>query len=321
METYKQTHPWITFQVDLRKIDPQTWLLLGQAQSDCKHISGIPLLPEAAAWLHEIYLAKGVIATTAIEGNTLTEEDVLMRLAGKLDLPPSKEYLGQEIDNVIEACNLIAKNIYSGVPALLSVTDIKEYNKLLLHDLPLNEEVSPGQICTYSVGVGRYRGAPAEECEHLLERLCGWLNRDFDPPDEAQKIVYGLLKAIIAHLYFAWIHPFGDGNGRTARLIEFQILLASGVPFAAAQLLSNHYNQTRSEYYRQLDQASRSEDIMPFIRYAIQGFVDGLQEQLAVIRSQQLYVHWINYIHTQFRNRDKPSDLRNRQTASGIITF
>ena len=56
------------------------------------------------------------------------------------------------------------------------------------------------------------------------------------------------------------------------------ILVISGVPAPAAHLLSNHYNQTRSEYYRQLGRASQSGgDVLPFITYAVRGFVDGLR--------------------------------------------
>ncbi|WP_433223897.1 Fic family protein [Dactylosporangium sp. CS-047395] len=45
-----------------------------------------------------------------------------------------------------------------------------------------------------------------------------------------------MIKAMLAHLYLAWIHPFGDGNGRTARLIESQLLLQAGVPVPAANV-------------------------------------------------------------------------------------
>jgi hypothetical protein len=100
----------------------------------------------------------------------------------------------------------------------------------------------------------------------------------------------------------------------TKRLVEFQLLLASGVPSAAAHLLSNHYNQTRTEYYRQLDQASRSGgDLLPFLRYALQGFVDGLREQLDVVRRQQLAVHWVNYVHELFKDKESPTDVRRRR--------
>ena len=45
-----------------------------------------------------------------------------------------------------------------------------------------------------------------------------------------------LVRAMMAHLYLAWIHTFGDGNGRTARLLEFLILARSGkVPLPAAR--------------------------------------------------------------------------------------
>ena len=105
----------------------------------------------------------------------------------------------------------------------------------------------------------------------------------------------------------------GNGNGRTARLIELQILLAAGVPKPAAQLLSNHYNHTRSEYYRQLDRASKSGgEIIPFIQYAAQGLVEGLREQLEVIRQQQWDVTWRSYVHTRFRDPTGPSAQRQR---------
>jgi len=314
VRTYNETHPWITFRLDLREASPKLWILLGEAQSKCQHVIGVPLLPSVAEYLHQVFLAKGVLATTAIEGNTLTEEEVLRRIEGKLELPPSKEYLGQEVDNIVDACGLIATNQIRGSdPVRLNVEDIKEYNCLVLRNLPLDEDVVPGEFREHSVVVGRYRGAPPQDCEHLLKRLCTWLNKDFDIEGE-NKIAFGILKAIVAHVYIAWIHPFGDGNGRTARLMEFKILLSVGVPTTAAHLLSNHYNATRTEYYRQLDQAHKSGgDILPFIEYALQGFVDGLKEQIDLIKAQQLKVHWINYIHDLFKNRDGAASIRRRR--------
>lgn len=53
--------------------------MLGEAASKCEHIAGVPLRPSVAQELHRLYLAKGALATTAIEGNTLTENEVLQR--------------------------------------------------------------------------------------------------------------------------------------------------------------------------------------------------------------------------------------------------
>ncbi len=76
MMTYKDTHPWITFEFKLAKIPWNMWIELGECQSKCEHIRDLPILPETRDRLTKIYLAKGVHATTAIEGNPLSEEEV-----------------------------------------------------------------------------------------------------------------------------------------------------------------------------------------------------------------------------------------------------
>ncbi|HUV65494.1 MAG TPA: Fic family protein, partial [Sedimentisphaerales bacterium] len=288
-----------------------TWLMLGEAVSKIEHIAGVPLDPDAAQQLHEVYLAKGVLATTAIEGNTLTEDEVREHLAGRLKLPPSRQYLGQEVDNIVAACNHIGTTIILKRSSPITVKEIREYNKLVLRDLPLQEDVVPGGLRKHSVMVGRYRGAPAEDCEFLLRKFCDWLNA-LDLPKGLEQ-PYPILAAIAAHLYFVWIHPFGDGNGRTARLIEFRYLLQAGFPTPAALLLSNFYNLTRTEYYRQLDKAGRvGGDMAGFIAYAVQGLVDQLREQLKVIRELQWDTAWRNYVYERF-GEVSPANLRQRR--------
>ena len=89
--TFERTHPWIDFSLDLRSAPYQLWMLLGEAQSKIEHTGSVPLRPDTAQELHRLYLAKGVLATTAIEGNTLTESQVIELLEGKLTLPPSRQ--------------------------------------------------------------------------------------------------------------------------------------------------------------------------------------------------------------------------------------
>ena len=68
--------------------------------------------------------------------------------------------------------------------------------------------------------------------------------------------------------------------------------------------------------YRQLNDASKSGgDIVPFIGYAVGGFVDGLREQLEKIWAQQWDVIWRNFVHERFRNRNSPTDTRQRHLA------
>jgi Fic family protein len=314
MRQYLKSHPWISFSFSFKDARPQLWLALGEAASKIEHLAGVPLRPKVTEWLQRLYLAKGVLATTAIEGNTLSEEQVLAHLEGKLSLPKSQEYLAREIDAIVKACNGICKDLEKH-DGTLSAAQICGFNAAVLAGLALETDINPGVFRTKSVVVGSvYRGAPASDCPHLVDRLTEWLNgEEFDAPTSGLETVYGIIKAIIAHLYLAWIHPFDDGNGRTSRLVEFYLLLSAGLPLPAAHLLSNHYNQTRTEYYRQLDRASKSGgNMLPFIEYAVEGLVDGLKEQLATIRLQQWDVTWRNYVYERFRDQDTIVATRRR---------
>ena len=313
---YEDTHPWISFQLHMdRVLNWDAWSLLGEIRASVRQIASVALRPKTALALHRLYLAKGVRATTAIEGNTLSEDEVRRILDNELSLPPSKEYLGREVRNIEQACDAIWQQAVSGTESRLNPEKIKQFNLWVRQGLPTaTDEAPPGELRTYSVGVGSYRGAPAEDCEHLLRRLCEWLAEPnfAGPPHHATE--FAVIRSIVAHLYMAWIHPFADGNGRTARLVEFDILINAGFPTPCAHLLSNHYNETRSEYYRQLDYASKSRgDVGPFLRYAIQGMVDGLQTQLRAIGHEQLDIAWRNFVHEHFGNANTPARLRQRK--------
>ncbi len=309
---WQKTHPWLSFDFSMDRLPGDVWFLLGEAQSKCEHIAGVPLRPDIAARLHRVYLAKGVQATTAIEGNTLTEHEVLDRLEGRLSLPQSKEYLGLEVDNVVAACNTIGKGALAGAGGDLRPDDLGRYNRMVLKDLPLPSGQAPGIVRDHAIRVGTYIGPAFQQCPTLLDHLCSWLNQAFVPA-RGQQLPTAMIEAIVAHLYFVWIHPYSDGNGRTARLLEFRILLEGGVPTPAAHLLSNHYNQTRSEYYRQLDQASMNRgDMVPFLRYAMAGFVDALREQVSWIRAQHMETTWRDHVHELFQGIPA-STVRDRQ--------
>lgn len=312
---YQKTHPWITFRADLAKAPYQFWMDLGAVQSKIEHVANALLPPKVAESLHNVYLAKGVHGTTAIEGNTLTEDQVRERIAGKTNLPQSKEYLGRECDNIIQALNTIGGEVFAGDDCHVTPQRIRQFNEMVLRDLPVEEGIVPGAYRHHSVVVGKYRGAPHADCPALIDCLCDWLE-SLKAPSREFETGFAVIRAVLAHLYIAWIHPFGDGNGRTARLVEFQILLAGSVPSVAAHLLSNFYNQTRTEYYRQLSAASQSGgNIMPFLRYAVCGLRDALDEQINTIRMHQWGVAWRDYVYSRFRGMKGDAADRRRLLA------
>lgn len=314
---YEETHPWINFKFDLNDLTYKTWLLLGEAESKCAHIAGSPLQPDVAALLHSVYLSKGIHGTASIEGNTLSEEEVRDRIEGDLELPVSRAYLGQEVDNIVGIANEIWQDVVDKPDMPLTADRVRDFNRKLLDGLPHKDDVTPGVTREHSVtvGISAYRGAPAEDCDFLLERMTDWLNSLSAPEDRPElRFPVAVIKAILAHLYIAWIHPFGDGNGRTARLIELQLMIQAGAPVPAAHLLSDHYNRTREVYYIELDRTSRREGfpIEGFIQYALQGFVDELREQIQAIRASQFQTTWQNYVHDIYRNEDTPAKTRQR---------
>ncbi len=302
---YMGSHPWITFKLDLKPATWEFWNHIGEAHSKCRHLARTPLSPLMARDMERVYLAKGARASAAIEGNSLNEEQAVAAVEGKLEVPESQEYLKQELENVVVALADIEREIHQTGSFDLSPESLRELNRKVLDGLELEDHVVPGEFRTQGILVGTvYRGAPAQDCDYLVQAMCDWLNGpDFsrDGGDHAKDFLFAVLKAIVAHVYIAWIHPFGDGNGRTARLVEFGILAGAGVPSVAAHLLSNHYNQTRTNYYRQLEHASKSGgDLIPLLAYAAKGFVEQLQLQLASVHDWILQATWTNYVHSLF---------------------
>jgi hypothetical protein len=82
----------------------------------------------------------------------------------------------------------------------------------------------------------------------------------------------------------------------------------------SSSLLSDHYNRTRTRYYAKLDAASRRGDVVGFIEYAADGFVDQLREQIALVQWQQCRVAWVNYVHEVFQNQSQGETSKRRRT-------
>lgn len=319
---YLTTHPWITFRFNVDRLRPETWVLLGEAASTWEHLAGSAMPPDFAKRLNLLSLERGAYGTASIEGNTLTEAEVRAIIEGGSALPPSRAYQAQEIENLLDLFNDITRDCLSGAPPL-SPTRLKEQHAHLLDGQPTKEDVIPGEFRTHSVGVGRYRGAPAEDGEYLVDRLCTWLNDELENLSGNDGVLHGprvVILATLTHLHLAWIHPFGDGNGRISRLLELEILLRSGVPVPAAHLLSDHYNKTRDMYYSILERTSRADGypVEDFVHYAAQGLVDGLRDHINKVQNMQMTIMWHSYIHEVFRGHHTAAKIRRRDVVLAL---
>jgi Fic family protein len=297
-ESIMQKYPQIAFQKNWR-LDEETIFMLGQCESIIQAISSAPVTPEYKGQMLVVSLRKGAKATTAIEGNTLSEEEVSRINEGE-NLPPSKEYLQIEVKNVIDALNQIRTEVITEDKAfVLSPELIEKFNYFVGKNLGDHFQSMPGKFraAGHNVVVGQYRPPLGEDVAPLMARFCEWMKESFRYEEGKQSFPEQVIQAIVAHVYIAMIHPFGDGNGRTARLIEFYILLRAGLPDIASHILSNHYNDTRQEYYRQLDLCVRENDLSGFVRYAVQGFRDGLKGVLDIVQKNLLEMLWHKFIY------------------------
>ena len=317
---YEAGFPWLQFSLGLDNLEWVTWAHLGEAFSKCQHLVGTPLRPDLARELSGVFMRRGALSSAAIEGNTLTEAEVEDIIVNHRRLPESRQYLEQEVRNVLAALDGIRAAAAGADPFVLSPRLIRDMHALLMKDLDVDDHVVAGGFRTVGVGVGTYRAPPAEDVAFLVDRLCTWINAIVadarKQTTEDRAFFFWFIAAAVAHLYIAWIHPFGDGNGRTARAVECAILAHSGhVPWLSANLLSDFYNRTRSRYYRVLEATSGQQDPLLFVAYAATGFRDELREQIVEIQKEQRRVAWVNYVHEVFQQEPPTTTAARRRLA------
>ena len=127
-----------------------------------------------------------------------------------------------------------------------------------------------------------YLPPQAQDVPHLMGNLVRWVNAETDLPVP--------LIAAIAHYQFATVHPYYDGNGRTARLITTLLLHRGGFGLKGLCALEEYYARDLAAYYRALDMGpshnyylGRPEaDITPWLAY----FIEGMATSFEKVRDQ-----------------------------------
>ncbi|VDK52443.1 unnamed protein product [Anisakis simplex] len=192
---------------------------------------------------------KHVYHTVAIEGNTMTlmqTRSILetrMAVAGK-SIMEHNEILG--MDAALRFLNHSLVHI-----GRLTVDDLLAIHRRVLGFV---DPEAAGVFRTTQVYVGSFTPTAPELVPDEMEELVMWLN------DEETLLLDPIEFAAIAHYKFVYIHPFVDGNGRTARLLMNLILMQAGYPPIIIPV------EERSEYYHTLT-AANGGDLRPFIRF------------------------------------------------------
>jgi len=123
------------------------------------------------------------------------------------------------------------------------------------------------RIVNSSTGEVLYTPPPVTAIPELMGNLENYIHRETPETDP-------LIKTAIAHYQFEAIHPFGDGNGRTGRIIMVLQLVHEGILNFPILYISGYINRRRSEHYRLLREVSIENAWIPFIRYMLRGFYE-----------------------------------------------
>jgi len=216
--------------------------------------------------------------STHIEGTALSLEQAKSILEGKKVKGVNRDD-EKELLNYKKAMDFISK--YLGKDDPVSEGIVRELHKILVKGVR-GENADPGnyrKIQNYVVNSRTrevvYTPPAPLDVPHLMREFTEWINKTED--------VSPILVAGIAQFQFVHIHPFIDGNGRTARLLSTLILYKTGYDFKRLFTISEYYDKDRPAYYQAIQTVHKnSMDMTTWIEY----FVDGLRSQMAEIQTK-----------------------------------
>jgi len=224
-------------------------------------LSGAKIYPVPIA-LRRKNKIKTIQSSLAIEGNTLTTQNVTDIIDGKRVLAPEKD--------IKEVLNAIA--VYDKLPGWnpLSIKSFKKAHSILMSGLTEYNGMWRNS------GVGIFKGTeithmapPAKRIPALMDDLFNYLKQEKEVP--------WLIKACIFHYELEFIHPFIDGNGRMGRLWQ-QLLLMKENPifeFISVESMIKH-NQTK--YYAVLGACDKKGESTEFITFSLEQILTTLKQ-------------------------------------------
>lgn len=284
----------VSFDLRVNFEDPRLVRTLIEAEALARTIRSLPIPPQLRARLDRLNILRAVRGTTGIEGSSLSEAEV-----GRiLDTPDSVRVLSmarqreeREARNAARVVAMVAQFLDEDPETAITEPLIARLHRVTTEGIDY-EYNTPGQYRDHAASAGEYvPPRTGSEVQRLMAEFVRWLNQ----PPVTQWPPIG--RAIAAHFYFISIHPFGDGNGRTARAIESFLLYQANINALGFYSLANFYYRNRPEYIAMLDHVRfRSDgDLTPFIRFAAGGLLEELEQVFAEVIGQATLIAFRDY--------------------------
>lgn len=255
------------------------------------------ILPKHELRLRRQALVRMTHSSTAIEGNMLNIHQVGELAKGrgkgkKVDAPRRDIF---EVVNYLAAMKYIDKVVAKKRPITEKV--ILKIHRLVTENTL--EEIYSGHYRKGPVFVVRrkfgwpdetmYTGPEADKVPGLMKDLIAWIR------NSVGKDIHPIIVAGIVHQELAAIHPFQDGNGRTARALATLILYERGYDFRRLFALEDYYNKARPKYYSAINIGKNYEerrvDFTPWLEYFVKGFkeeIDNVKEKIASLQLKKV---------------------------------
>ena len=227
-----------------------------------------PLSPAIVAKLREQFAMEMTYNSNAIEGNRLSLKETYFVISQGLTIKGKslKDHL--EAKDHYEALNYLYDLVEHGKKHTFSAKLVRSLQQLVVRE---TEPASAGAHRTGNVRITGSNHKPPEagEVPRLMSDLVSWVGAH-------ERKLHPVELAAIAHHKLVHIHPFDDGNGRTARLVMNLLLMRSGYPLV---IILKH---DRKKYYDALERADKG-DYAPFVRFVAQAVERSLAMYLKAI--------------------------------------
>ena len=239
-------------------------------------------MPYQRSWadeLQKVQLKREVAGTSRIEGAEFTEKELE---AAMRETPAQLETRSQKQ----AAAAVLTYRWIAQLPTdrPVDVALICEVHRRLVQGCD-DDHCAPGLLRArdqnVTFGAPRHRGCEGgDECRNAINGLV-----------EAARTVYrghdALIQALALHYHFAAMHPFLDGNGRTARALEAIMLQRIGLRDTLFIAMSNYYYEHKTAYLTALNETrAANHDLAPFLKFGLKGIESQCRRLFEEIRLQ-----------------------------------
>lgn len=267
---------------------PDDWIqydpsaILGPLTDAKAAVYSLTQMPYQQSWvraLQHVQLKSEVGGTSKIEGADFTDEELEEAMLADAENLATRSQ--RQAHAAVETYRWI-----SGLPNDRPIDTglIREVHRMMVTGAD-DDHCPPGQMRqtdqNVTFGTPRHRGASGgKECAHAFGGLMHAVAHEFRSHDL-------LVQALALHYHFASIHPFLDGNGRTARAVEALFLQRAGLRDTLFIAMSNYYYDEKISYLKKLSEVrAHNHDLTPFLHFGLKGVTLQCRRLFSTIRKE-----------------------------------